>query len=119
MIPVRVSFTTIQWGSADPNWGSDEFLYEEYGKNDDEYKSEGEHSKQVYDMEILELLFLHHNLDPNFYLTYEEDKVRQVKINLKSLFTSIIPFFYKIKHSDWTRYSRYSGAWHPMPPQTN
>ena len=101
MIPVTVSYTTIQWGSADPNWGSDEFLYEEYGKNDDEYKSEGEHSKQVYDWEILELFFLHHNLDPNFYLTYEEDKVRQVKINLKSLFTSIIPFFYKIKHSDF------------------
>ena len=79
MIPVTVSYTTIQWGSADPNWGSDEFLYEEYGKN--EYKSEEEHSKQVYDWEILQLFFLHHNLDPNFYLTYEEDKVRQVKIN--------------------------------------
>ena len=62
---MTVSYTTIQWGSADPNWGSDEFLYEEYGKN--EYKSEEEHSKQVYDWEILELFFLHHNLDPNFY----------------------------------------------------
>ena len=39
MIPVTVSYTTIQWGSADPNWGSDEFLYEEYGKNDDEYNT--------------------------------------------------------------------------------
>ena len=67
---------------------------------DIEHRSEGDYSKQALDEEILELFFLHHNLDPNFYLTYEEDKVRQVRINLKSLFTSLIPFCYKIKHSD-------------------
>ena len=60
-----------------------------YGKKDNEYKSEGEHSMQVYDWEILELFFLHHNLDPNFicnpnnpYYWYEEDLAKEVKSEL-------------------------------------
>ena len=65
-----------------------------FGKNDDEYKSEGKHSKQVYDWEILELFFLHHNMDPNFtfdpfdYFRDEEEIMEEVKNDL---------FFYAIE----------------------
>ena len=85
MIPVTVSFK--EKISVDKNWELSEFSVErlpavwngmyhisdgydgmtKYGKNDEEYKSKGKHSKQVYDWEILEQFFLHHNLVPKFY----------------------------------------------------
>ena len=67
MIPVTVSNTYIKIG--DPNWGQDEFFDDtlKYSKNDDdEYKPEGEHTKKIYDREILELFFLQHNLEPSY-----------------------------------------------------
>ena len=58
MIPVTVSNTYIP--IEDPNWGQDEVF------DDDEYKPEGEHTKKIYDREILELFFLQHNLEPSY-----------------------------------------------------
>ena len=66
-----------------------------YGKKDNEYKSEGEHSMQVYDWEILELFFLHHNLDPNFIsdtfdlYRHEEDSVKEVKWKMNYSFMQL------------------------------
>ena len=88
MIPVTVS--SVNKVSRDPNWGLEEFWYDgwddeliKYGKNDEEYKSMGEHSKKVYDWEILELFFTHtHNLDPIFKdqpVLEEEELVNEVK----------------------------------------
>ena len=103
MIPINISYTE-EVVSRDTNWGYNEFrvYYGEmlkFGKlgEDEEYKSEGYHSKQVYDWEILELFFRHHNLVPNFPktdrnydLTLEEQKIAEVNnMNLESIFTSI------------------------------
>ena len=72
MIPITVSYTedTV---SRDTNWGYNEFGVDflsgkmwKFGKLDGEYKSEGDHSKHVYDWEILELFFDSHNLLPYF-----------------------------------------------------
>ena len=113
MIPLKV--VKIDGGSSDPNWEFHEFEIEWYKPDPNggwdllpmpdnekivklnEHKSLGEHSKQAYDWEILELFFRHHNLVPNFPdtdrnydLTLEEQKIAEVnKMNLESLFTSI------------------------------
>ena len=64
MIPVTVSETYIkniyQEHMGDHNWGQDEVF------DDDEYKPESEHTKKIYDREILELFFLQHNLEPSY-----------------------------------------------------
>ena len=85
MIPITVSYTedTV---SRDTNWGYNEFGVDwrsgemwKFGKLDEEYKSEGDHSKQVYDWEILERFFDSHNLLPNFNATYESEQIKEVK----------------------------------------
>ena len=74
--------------SRDPNWGLDEFQLNYEMVKFNEHKSEGKHSKKVYDWEILELFFLHHNLDPifDFYRqNIEEDElVEEVKYMLQN-----------------------------------
>ena len=65
MIPVTVSETYIknkyqEHIIGDHNWEQDEVFY------NDEYKPEGEHTKKIYDREILELFFLQHNLEPSY-----------------------------------------------------
>ena len=113
MIPLKV--VKIDGGSSDPNWEFHEFEIEWYKPDPNggwdllpvpdnekivklnEHKSVGKHSKQVYDWEILELFFRHHNLVPNFPktdrnydLTLEEQKIAEVNnMNLESIFTSI------------------------------
>ena len=103
MIPLRV--VQIDGGSSDPNWELDEFGIKWYKPDPNggwdllpvpdnekiiklkEHKSVGEHSKQVYDWEILELFFRHHNLAPNFphternwdYQTRTEQTFSEVK----------------------------------------
>ena len=84
----QVSLSHTDDRSLDPNWGYNEFLYDKwdgemrkYGKKNDEYKAEGEHSKKVYDWEILDLFFRLHNLNP--YFSYDMYKLAKVKMNLK------------------------------------
>ena len=95
MIPVRV--VKIDGGSSDPNWELHEFEIND-GYNPvpvpdnekivklNEHKSLGQHSKQVYDWEILELFFRHQNLAPNFpepMRNYKLSRVEQ-KISMVS-----------------------------------
>ena len=84
MLPLRVVQLPMVV-NYDTNWGLQEFQIirnksvpdNEKMVKFNEHKSEGQHSKQVYDWEILELFFLHHNLDPRFYLDeHGEDKVK-------------------------------------------
>ena len=79
MIPVTVSSNKDQ--ANDPNWAFNEFMVQTDGSNEiikfDEHKSKGDHSKLVYDWEILELFFRHHNLNPNYYDNkYDFQKVK-------------------------------------------
>ena len=87
---MKVAYT--HRGSYDPNWEWQEFAYYgwdrqmiKFGKNDDEYKSKGEHSMQVYDWEILELFFATHNLDPIFP-RYPENEGYQLVNEVKTGF---------------------------------
>ena len=102
MIPLGV--VHIEGGSIDPNWELDEFGIEKYKPDPNggwdllpvpdnekivklnEHKSLGQHSKQVYDWEILELFFRHQNLAPNFpepMRNYKLSRVEQ-KISMVS-----------------------------------
>ena len=95
MIPLRV--VQIDGGSSDPNWELDEFGIKWYKPDPNggwdllpvpdnekiiklkEHKSVGEHSKQVYDWEILELFFCHHNLAPHFPESMHNQKLSHVE----------------------------------------
>ena len=82
MIPVTVTYTDKV--SRDPNWGLDDFQFNDEMIKFNEHKSEREHSKKVYDWEILDLFFLHHNFDPNynnpFHIQSEDYLVKKVNI---------------------------------------
>ena len=86
MIPLRV--VHIEGGSIDPNWELDEFRMKWFNADYErineivklnEHKSVGEHSKQVYDWEILELFFCHHNLAPHFPESMHNQKLSHVE----------------------------------------
>ena len=144
MIPLKV--VKIDGGSSDPNWEFHEFEIEWYKPDPNggwdllpvpdnekivklnEHKSVGKHSKQVYDWEILEIFFRHHNLVPNFPktdrnydLTLEEQKIAEVNnMNLESIIYINIDVYNKKRIIlDWTKCSRFSGDWHPMQQQKN
>ena len=102
----QVSLSHTDDRSLDPNWGYNEFWYNDkmikYGKNDEEYKSVGEHSKKVYDWEILELFFIRHNMTPNFYSNAYEFQ----KVTVTQYFFSLLNRIYL----DGTNYRRFSSS---------